>query len=74
MAAMATQNAQHEKGLAQIHEAQAQSQQAQTQLMQIMAMMFAGQEQQRVTNVLVAKSMEAISASSGCAIEAAPAP
>ena len=47
MAAMATQNAQHEKGLAQIHEAQAQSPQAQspqaqTQLMQMMAMVFAG--------------------------------
>ena len=56
-----------------MREAQAQQQQTQTQIMQMMAMMFAGQEQQRVTNTWVAKSMEAISASSGCAIEAAPA-
>ena len=56
-----------------MREAQAQQQQAQTQLMQMMAMMFAGQEQQRVTNAWVVKSMEAISSSSGCAIEAAPA-
>ena len=40
--------------------------------MQMMAMVFAGQEQQRATNAWVVKSMEAISASSGCAIEAAP--
>ena len=37
-------------------------------------MIFAGQEQQRLTNGWVAKSISAISASSGCAIEAAPAP
>ena len=42
--------------------------------MQVMGMIFAGQEQQRVTNGWVAKSTEAISASSGCAIEASPAP
>ena len=41
--------------------------------MQMMAMMFAGQEQQRLTNAWVVQSMEAISASAGCAIEAAPA-
>ena len=73
-AAMSTQNAQHEKGLTQMCEAQAQTQQVQTQTMQTMGMVFAGQEQQRVTNLRVAKSTEAISASSGCAIEAAPAP
>ena len=73
MTAMTAQNAQHQEGLTQMREAQAQQQQAQTQLMQMMAMMFAGQEQQRVTNALVVKSMEAISSSSGCAIEAAPA-
>ena len=56
-----------------MREAQTQQQQTQTQIMQMLAMVFAGQEQQRVTNVWVAKSMEAISASSGCAIEAAPA-
>ena len=74
MAAMTTQNAQHEQGLAQMREAQALTQQTQTQIMQMMGMMYAGQEQQRVTNLWVAKSMETISASSGCAIEAAPAP
>ena len=73
MAAFTTQSTQHEQGLTQIREAQAQQQQAQTQLMQMMAMMFAGQEQQRLTNAWVVQSMEAISASSGCAIEAAPA-
>ena len=41
--------------------------------MQMMAMMFAGQEQQRVTNEWVVRSVEAISTSSGCAIEAPPA-
>ena len=73
MAAMAAQNAQQDKNLTQIREAQAQSQQAQTQLMQMMAMMYAGQEQQRLTNTWVAQSIEAISASAGCAIEAPPA-
>ena len=73
MAAFTTQSTQHEQGLTQIREAQAQQQQAQTQLLQMMAMMFAGQEQQRLTNAWVVQSMEAISASSGCAIEAAPA-
>ena len=47
--------------------------QTQTQIMQVLAMVYAGQEQQRVTNVWVAKSVEAISASTGCALEAAPA-
>ena len=41
--------------------------------MQMMAMMYAGQEQQRLTNTWVVQSMEAISASAGCAIEAPPA-
>jgi hypothetical protein len=36
-------------------------------------MMYAGQEQQRVTNAWVVRSVEAISTSSGCAIEAPPA-
>ena len=70
---MTTQNSQHEQGLAQMREAQAQQQQTQTHIMQMLAMVYAGQEQQRVTNIWVAKSMETISASSGCAIEAAPA-
>jgi hypothetical protein len=43
-------------------------------MMQMMGMIFAGQEQQRLTNGWVAESITAISASSGCAIEAAPAP
>ena len=73
MAAMAEQNAQQEKNLTQIREAHTQSQQAQTQLMQMMAMMYAGQEQQPLTNAWVAQSVEAISTSSGCAIEAPPA-
>ena len=47
--------------------------QTQTHIMQVLAMVYAGQEQQRVTNVRVAKSVEAISASTGCALEAAPA-
>ena len=74
LAVMATQSAQNEQGLAQMREAQAQTQQAQSQIMQMMGLVFAGQEQQRLTNGWVAKSMQAISASSGCAIEAAPAP
>ena len=73
MAAMAAQNAQSDKNLTQIREAQTQSQQAQTQMMQMMAMMYAGQERQRVTNEWVVRSVEAISTSSGCAIEAPPA-
>ena len=73
MAAMAEQNAQQDKNLTQIREAQTQSQQAQTQLMQLMAMMYAGQEQQRLANAWVVQSVEAISTSSGCAIEAPPA-
>ena len=73
MATMAAQNAQSDKNLTQIREAQTQSQQAQTQLMQLMAMMYAGQERQRVTNEWVVRSVEAISTSSGCAIEAPPA-
>ena len=43
MAAMSTQNAQHEQGLTQMREAQAQTQQVQTQIMQMMGMLFAGQ-------------------------------
>ena len=74
LAAMATQAAQTEQGMAQMRETQAQAQQAQTQLMQILGMIFAGQEQQRVTNGWVASSITTISASSGCAIEAAPEP
>jgi hypothetical protein len=50
LAAMATQAAQTEQGMAQMRETQAQAQQAQTQLMQMLGMIFAGQEQQRVTN------------------------
>ena len=73
IAAMAEQNARSDVNLTQIREAQTQAQQAQTQLMQMMAMMFAGQEQQRVTNEWVVRSVEAISTSSGCAIEAPPA-
>ena len=73
MAAMAEQNAQQDKNLTQIREAQTQSQQAQTQLMQMMAMVYAGQEQQRLANAWVVQSVEAISTSSGCAIEAPPA-
>ena len=72
MTVMATQNAQNEQGLAQMREAQAQTQQAQAQIMQMITMIFSGQQQQRVTNGWVAKSMEAISTSSGCVIEAAP--
>ena len=71
--AMAAQQAQTDKNLTQIHEAQTQAQQAQTQMMQLMAMMYSGQERQRVQNEWVVRSVEAISSSSGCAIEAPPA-
>ena len=74
LAAMATQAAQTEQGLAQMRETQAQVHQAQTELMQMMGMIFAGQEQQRLTNEWVTSSITSISASSGCAIEAAPEP
>ena len=74
LAVMATQAAQNEQDLAQMRETQAQTQQSQSQLVQMMGMIFAGQGQQRLTNGWVAKSTSAISASSGCAIEAAPAP
>ena len=57
-----------------MRETQAQAQQAQTKLMQMMGMIFAGQEQQRLTNEWVTSSITIISASSGCAIEAAPGP
>ena len=42
-------------------------------MMQLMAMMYSGQERQRVQNEWVVRSVEAISSSSGCAIEAPPA-
>ena len=71
---MATQAAQTEQGLVQMRETQAQAQQAQTKLMQMMGMIFAGQEQQRLTNEWATSSITSISASSGCAIEAAPHP
>ena len=71
--AMAAQQAQSDKNLTQIREAQTQAQQAQTQMMQLMAMMYSGQERQRVQNEWVVRSVEAISSSSGCAIEAPPA-
>ena len=73
LAAMAKQAAQTEAVLAQMRDTQAQSQQAQTNLMQMM-MIFAGQEQQRLTNEWATSSITSISASSGCAIEAAPHP
>ena len=57
LAAMAQQNAQTDVGLAQMCEAQAQAQQAQTQMMQMMAAIFANQEHQRLTNTWVANSI-----------------
>ena len=57
LAAMATQAAQTEQGLFQMREAQAQKQQSQSHLMQIMGMVFAGQEQQRLTNGWVTESI-----------------
>ena len=74
LATMATQAAQAERNLSQMRETQAQPQQSQSQMMQILGMIFAGQEQQRLTNGWVTESITTISASSGCAIEAAPAP
>ena len=72
LAAMATQAAQTEKGMAQMREQQAESQQAQSKLMQMLGIIFVGQEQQRLTNEWVAGSITTISASSGVAVEAAP--
>ena len=72
--AMAKQTAQPEEGLPQMREAQVASQQAQTSMMQMMGSIFANQEQQRLTNAWVTSSITNISASSGCAIEAALAP
>ena len=43
-------------------------------MMQMMEAVFANQEHQRLTNAWVTNSITNISASSGCAIEAAPAP
>ena len=40
--------------------------------MQMVGMIFAGQEQQRLTDEWVTSSITSISASSGCAIDAAP--
>ena len=74
LAAMAKQAAQTEAGLSQMRETQAQSQQAQTNMMQMLGMIFAGQEQQRLQNDWVTTSITGISASSGCVIEAAPEP
>ena len=74
LAAMAKQTAQTDAGLTQMREAQAQAQQAQTQMMQMMGAIFANQEQQRLTNAWVTSSITNISASSGCATEAAPTP
>ena len=58
--------------MTQMRETQAQAQQAQSKLVQMLGMIFAGQEQQRLTNERVASSTTTISVSSGCAIEAAP--
>ena len=55
-----------------MREQQAETQQAQSKLMQMLGMIFVGQEQQRLTNEWVAGSITTISASSGVAIEAAP--
>ena len=69
---MAVQSAQTEKGMAQMREQQAESQQAQSKFMQMLGMIFVGQEQQRLTNGWAAGSIATISTSSGVAIEAAP--
>ena len=74
LAAMAKQTAQTEEGLSPMRESQVQSQQAQTNFMQMMGAIFASQEHQRVTNAWVTSSIARISASSGCASEAAPEP
>ena len=60
--------------MTQMRETQAQAQQAHSKLIQMLGMIFAGQEQQRLTNEWVAGSITIISASSGVTIEAVPEP